>query len=281
MSAEVSVEVSLAQFDAALKEYARATGKGTVDVVRQQARFTVRELIKCTAPNTRGPTAGRIERDVKRVFRTPKALREEVEALIQKRTAAFLSTGHEAVYKVRWRNPRLGKRIEQLFEKHDAVGMEAVWRRVHGAPMNQYLVTNMIDGARLRAAKNPTTGSVPKGARGQSVIYAGNPANLQRFIRERQADVGVAKAGWVAAASALEAPVPSFVRKQTKKFGRVAADLSATAIAPFVLIVNSSTPAIAQDAAYQIVQKAIAERVGAMNKQLRYLHEREARKFNS
>lgn len=277
----MSAEVDLTKFNAALRSYTEATGKGVPEVIKMQARLAVRDLIKQTGPDNSGKTARAIERDIRRVFISPKALRDQIEALIQERTKSFISQDYEAFSKVKWRNLKVGKRIEQLWQKNDARGMEALWRNIHGRgdAMHRLPVTNVIDPKRLDAARSKKTGSVPTMARGQAVIYAGKPANLARFIRERQADIGIAKAGWVAAATALEAPIPAAARKQSKRFGSVQTDLAAAATAPFVLIINSAAPAVAQDAAFKIVQKALDGRAYSINLSVQNMLERAAKKM--
>ena len=66
----MSVEVDLTEFDRAMRDYAEATGKGIADVVRQQSRLLVRDLIKRTGPDSGSKIAKAIDRDVRRVFVT-------------------------------------------------------------------------------------------------------------------------------------------------------------------------------------------------------------------
>ena len=280
MGKVVTAEVDTRQFDIALRRYQQAVSQDMPAVVRAQSRLLVRDLVKAMGPDSRAKAASAIDRDVRRVFKTPKAVREEVEALIHTRTREFLSEGHEVVSKVRWRNQRLGKRIDAVFMKGDATAMEAIWRNVYRNPMNMYPVTDHIEPARMRAARNPKTGSVPKGARGQTVIFAGRDAKIKEFVRQRQADIGIAKAGWMDAAIALDAPVPAFVRKQPRRMGTVTQDLRESALAPFVEVTNHAQPAIAQDAAFHVLQKAVSGRARAMEDDMRRKLERREKEFN-
>lgn len=281
MSDFVMLDVTLQNFNAAVDEYSRVTRKDAAAVVRHQSRLIIRDLVRRTASDRGNPAMRKtIDTNIRRVFKTPSGVREEVESLIKERTTSFISKGYEAVHKVSWRNEKFGKRIVELFDKQDASGMEALWRRAIGNPMLKMPITDQIDGARLRASRNKQ-GYVPRGARGHAVIYAGNPSKLNKFIRERQADINIAKAGWVAAANALDAPgIPAAVKKQTKRFGRVEMDLNEAALAPFVLIVNSADPAVAQDASYGIVEKALQGRTNSILADTRHYLERAAKKFN-
>jgi len=201
----------LREFTSFTRAMVRGTERDVASILKQEARGLCVEMGAATMPLgfREGPAVKfrrRVEGDIGRVFLT-KDDRGKVFKLLERRSRS-LARGF----------------LRALREGNDA--------QVRKYMRDAGLKVEALNPAAHRAARTDPKGRVPKGFQAAEVVSA---PSLRAYIRKQQQLVGLAKAGWYAAAKSLGGRVrrnlesedgkrrteeifPSYVRKLARRF---------------------------------------------------------------
>lgn len=199
----------LDRFNRSIEKFAAESNRSFGDVIRQQAKLLVKDLIRATPPfgrNTfsesfnaqRRAGMDAVERDIRKVF-VP--LRVFVERTNSPKLAAALSSagGLVAVNRV---SRKQGVKRSGV----DMQALEAIFRNIG------------MDGVIIREVKpelheeaRNSKGRVGKRPRSYIVV---DERSINRYIKLKQSHIGKAKAGWMKAAIGLAvAGIPGWIRE--------------------------------------------------------------------
>jgi hypothetical protein len=242
----VELTVDVREFADMIPRLMRATGKSLSAVVKQQARLIVRGsgeggdegLIPYTPP-PKGQEQGKkaVERDINRVFLTAKLARSIMKSfgargMVPAFNRALKTQGAEAALNVlKWgKKEKVTVRQYTALRKGRTVQIRGHTKRAHGngsalgipALMTINSVSETPDPNIHKLRKTPSTGRVRKQQWSQLILQNGS---LTAYIKQIQKRVGITKAGWRAAATALSVTMPSFVRDAPRASGSVRLDL--------------------------------------------------------
>lgn len=165
------------------------------------------------------------------------------------------------------------------------VDADLLLQRLQVKPLIGTLVGRFDAGVAHQAARFGKAQRVPKNQYARQVVT--DPAKLEKYIREREARVGVAKSGWAMAAEAISTAggikagmrgIPAWVRRHVKKYQTGdAADYADAKSRPFVELRNR-VRYIFQVISPQTIQRTIDIQILAMIKRLGIIAAAEAKK---
>lgn len=163
-----------------LRRFAEITGLDMLEEIRVTARVLSVSLARSTQPYGKDKAAqgrgkARVEKDIRKVFVTPSGLYGSLEKEDPATAASF------------WR----------AWKQRDIAAMEDVLRRTRAGSGLEVL---MAPRKSYHEERRNSKGRVVGGKR-PSALVVSSPA-LDKYIRERQARVGLTKAGWAKAAAA-------------------------------------------------------------------------------
>lgn len=181
-----------------INEIVRVTGREGGEVIRQESKLLVQDLVRLTPPFGPAPSTesyGKqrevgehaVERDVRNVF-----------------TVLDLD---------KIRNEGIRERLRLLMRKGDLDGVKGVLKGCK-IPVNTVLLeadAGVHEFARDRRGRVQTW----------KKIYVIRERGVNRYVREMKSHVGRSKAGWAAAAAALGVRLPSWITRHGTSGGSV------------------------------------------------------------
>ena len=227
--------VDISEFTRKLSEYKQLTGKGWQDVVKGQAKLLAQRLMQLTPPNNQGQGSKRVAIDIGRVFLGSEWFTD----------------------KFSFKSQHLQDSITNAVRAQDTNTLQTIFQR---SPKLNRLHIEPFDASKHKAARRNGRVSLPEPF---SFPLSGQ-AQLKTYQKAKQGNVGLAKSGWGACASALGARVPKWANKPGN--GSVE-DKSSLKSNPYVVLTNSVPYFSALDAKQSIVSRALAGRQRDMQKE--------------
>lgn len=252
---EIITVVDLTSFEAALVDYAAATGRECAEVVTDQARLFTRDVMKATPPfetfgnfdeswaAQRRAGLGAIEGDIRRGFQAFEEL------------SLFESP----------RNAELGANFRKAVRGNKPEAARAILK-------NARILDIKPD--RIVAQPTPERHNRLRNQRGR--VYTRLPypfwtllsRPVDRFVRDKQKLVGRLKAGWLAAAIQLGVKgIPQWIQSQRAE-GSIGPLPRYRDNDPRILIVNTVPYVGFQNQEHRFVALALKERTGSMRRAL-------------
>lgn len=197
MSSSIRFHVDLADFGRQIQLLANATKKTLSDVVKDQSRLLVRDLIRSTPPHGTRPikedwTFQRhkgektIETDVRRLF-SPIS---NIKAVMYPTSASHHSRNIRRQY------------LQQMAVHGDWKGLSQALFFMKVTPdLVEMTGTIGVSDYRTKWAKWQKRGRIPKNTRDNTMVWESSAVN--KVVHEIQLRVGWAKAGWLRAAAKL------------------------------------------------------------------------------
>lgn len=215
MADAVSINVDDRDFTRAIRELAEASRRTSAEVVQQQSKLLIRDIIKFQAPTSGPKGKANVKRDILRVFRTPKSGEALAEFLVGNKPDAMKYCDNIRDGSMRLRLQTL---IFRGITPQKLANVLFDMRLVHGRS-SSYAEANQPVPAIHKAARYK--GSVPHNT-GKWVYYTGKRSELNAYIRRVQARVGSGEAGWGKAAMRLGVALPAYVLARATSEGGVA-----------------------------------------------------------
>lgn len=233
-----NIKVDDSDFQRDMTRLASITGKTTREVLKKQAKSLSRRLMDLTPPK-KGLGQGKknVASDIGKIF------------------ADLGGT--------KWKDKTLGKMWQ-------AGNYSGVQKALSGHP--NYLSLPISSYKRIFAQPIPNihksaisrSGRVPKGFK---TLYAvGKKGALKKYIKERQARVGIAKSGWLAAVNTLGATAPQYVKRHGAKRGFIVNKCYGAS--PLIVITNTVKTFPKGMQAEQIVKTAVKGQEMALKKNI-------------
>lgn len=247
------IECDTRYFHHAMRDYQAAMRKDMREVIRQQAKLFVRDILGLMHPKSGPKGRKNVARDIARVFKDPRKLGADALAhsLIANTDEAFALA---ATYDSR----RIASRIRHLATEGNHRVLSAVLARV-GPKAKIHLPEAATVSPKLHKDAI-RRGSVPDWHKGYA--YTGRTSDLARYIKVVQARVGNAKGGWGECAARLGVTLPAFVR--AKAAGRGSCLIDENPDAPSITLINRDPAAVAQDSQFNISARAYDKRVNSI-----------------
>lgn len=238
MSKGINIRVDDSDFQRDMIQLANITGKSVRDVLRKQTKALARRLMDLTPP-TKGLGQGKknVASDIGRVFADLGGTKWEDKSLSRMWSAGNYSgvqrslSNHPDYYSLPV------SRYERIFAQPIP--------NIHWAAINR-------------------SGRVPKGFVTRYAV--GKKGALKKYIRKRQARVGIAKSGWLAAVISLGASAPQYVKRHGAKRGSIVN--KCYGVSPLFIITNAVKTFPRGMKAEQIVKMAIRGQEWALKKNI-------------
>ena len=231
------------EFSRQIAEVIRVTGKSAGEVVRQEGKLFVKDVVKMTppfgtAPTTESLNAQRkvgqkaVERDVRRTFIT--------------------------LDFTKIREARIRKQLEKLARKNDLEGVKRLLRACR-FPVREVLREASMDA---HQAQRDRRGRVQR----SKFIWVLKDRGTRRVIRERKSHVGKAKSGWAKAARGLGVHLTGWISKHSG--AGVFVDRTKDPRQPMIRVGNNVRFIQGTGAQLKIVNRALKNRVRNMKAKL-------------
>lgn len=258
---QISAKVDLAALDTQIEIFAAAVGEAVPKILHTVARGFITDALKATPPfaslNTLKESFG--------------AQRRTGTAAVERQIkTAFVLPSELSIFKAARQTP-FTRRLAEL-APHAGVPGLGFEEMLKNANISGQLIKAPTEALHNRLRNN--RGRITRGRR-QTYIVTDARAR-DRFIKKKQDLVGRAKAGWLPAADALGVSVPAWIRRQAAE-GSVRQG-SYDRHSPYIVITNSVSYMRKQDQDLRILQIALRNRLGALERQLAALR---AGKFNA
>lgn len=247
-----------AGLDAQLDAFAVATGKAVHETVREQAAALIHTRATPGLMGLTPPFSGSLA-DLGSFAEQRRTGREAVARDIQ-RVFPTMTVEEMSIFKKPAKNPDYIARLRKAVEARDITAVTAL--------MQTGKLRGTLVSAPTTALHNSTRGANGGTLRGHRSRYiVTNAAARNRFIREQQAKVGRAKRGWSPAARALGVSgLPAWINHG----GEGSLTVLESGPESLRLRITNSVSYIAKvDQRARIIDKSIANRELAMDRQLR------------
>lgn len=285
----MGVQIDATKLERALRAFVGQTRLQAAQEMRIQARNLAVRLANATQP------FGESE-DVRK--RSEKKIRTEIGRVYMPTwlASSIIARSAKGAGKSPTQNPRQAARAfsslvlgaQKASGKRKYRGLvdaDMLLQRLQVKPLIGTLVSRFDAGVAHKAARFGKAQRVPKNQYVRQVVT--DPAKLEKYIREREARVGVAKSGWAMAAEAISAAggikagmrgIPAWVRRHVKKYQTGdAADYADAKDKPFVELRNR-VRYIFQVISPQTIARTIDIQILAMIKRLGIIAAAEAKK---
>lgn len=285
----MGLQVDATKLQRALKAFVGQTRLQAAQEMRIQARNLAVRLANATQP------FGESE-DVRK--RSEKKIRTEIGRVYMPTwlASSIIARSSKSPGKSPTQNPRQAARAfsslvlgaQKASGKRKYRGLvdaDLLLQRLQVKPLIGTLVSRFDAGVAHKAARFGKAQRVPKNQYVRQVVT--DPAKLEKYIREREARVGVAKSGWAMAAEAISAAggikagmrgIPGWVRRHVKKYQTGdAADYADAKDKPFVELRNR-VRYIFQVISPDTIRRTIDIQILAMIKRLGLIAAAEAKK---
>lgn len=258
MPSSIKFDLNLAEFGRQVQTLANATKRTVGEVVREQARLTVRDLIRSTPPHGKRPimeswTFQRrkgeetIALDVNRLFVDAKSIR----AIVSPTGRAHKGRNLKRQY------------LKQLLDQGRYERITEALFAMHVTPQRLRVIGALTKQAyRQEWTKFQKRGRIPKGV--NSDIFVSRAETITAVIKEIAMKVGFAKAGWMKAAKKLELTrVPAWIARHTDAPGSFV-DLTQDTATPSFTITNDVAYIAYLNAGNRLLNRALGNRQRAM-----------------
>jgi hypothetical protein len=235
----MSFDLSLSNFNRDLEKLIEVTGRAGGVVVRQEAKLFIEDCIALTPPFGQAPSTENskaqekigkdaVARDIGKVFQPLAKLR------------------------VAQGGTPLSRRFQKLIRSRNIPGITAILKNLG---FDNFRVIERVDPA-IHRADRIGNGHV---RRNPVLNYVVNAPSVAQYVRTEQAKVGFAKAGWQAAAAALKAKVPAWIKKHAGAAGSVI-DNTRDKLNPHIIVANEVPYIQKAGQDLRIVQRALDSR---------------------
>jgi hypothetical protein len=224
-----------AGFSRGVRELINITGRSAGDLIRQQARLFLKDVLYLTPPRNKHPLSesfaaqrrtgeAAVRRDIRKVF-------VSVENLHMVKNPT---------------NAKLGKRLRKLSRSGNIAGVQAILRNI-GVSNPQVLASAQ---ASVHKGARDKRGRVARGS-GHFVL---SEASIKSYLKTAQSHVGKWKSGWLACAKHLKVAVPTWISKHSEP-GDYDDQTRNTSHPSFTLINSAAKHQISAD--LQIIETAL------------------------
>jgi len=227
-----SVSVATAEFTSSLREYQKLTKKALKDVLREQAVLLAQRLVKLTPPFSASQGKKAVARDIGRVY--------------------LKSTWWDIFS---FTKQKLGERVKALVRARDTGALEKLFER---SPKLRLIHIESFDPSRHQKMRRNGKVLVPD----PRSFPVSEQSKVNAYINQKKRAVGMAKAGWAAAAAQLGKSAPSWLTKPGTGGATEALDSGS----PEVVLINRVPYFAALDSKANIVARALEGRAKDMEK---------------
>lgn len=234
MSKGINISVDDSDFKRDLIQLAHITGKTVRDVLKKQTKTLSRRLMDLTPP-TEGLAQGRakVASDISKVFADLGGTKWEDKSL----SKMWRAGNYSGVQKALSLHPDY---LSFPIARYERIFAQPI-PNIHWAAINR-------------------SGRVPKGFVTRYAV--GKKGALKKYIRKRQARVGIAKSGWLAATIELGANAPQYVKRHGAKRGSIVN--KCYGVSPLFIITNAVKTFPRGMKAEDIVRRAIQNQEQAL-----------------
>lgn len=241
------IHVSLDGWERELRRYRKLTLKGWPEIIREQMRLLLLRMVKATPPRTRAQGRRKIDADIRRVF------------------ADFGDVRFDAP---RLNNPRFRKAWRQndyhIIQRFLGPGNFTEGYRLASIPDYQVHQTARKDYGAVSRHRQPHVAITRRG-------------KLRAYIRDIQQRVGIAKAGWIAAARDTHARLPQWLNAHGLRYS-TRVDRATRRRNPYYEAHNKAHHLAQLNRGGKIVEFALRARARDMQKRVNHLIKSSARK---
>lgn len=186
----ITFRLKQAEFSRQIEQVIRTTGREASDVVRQEGKLLVQDLVKLTPPFGPSPNS--------ESFSAQRKVGEK--AVERDLTRTFTAIDPDKIH-----NPKIRERIKALTRKGDVQAIQDLLKqcRIPAAGVILEMTTAQ------HQARRDGRGRVKRGKR----LWIVRERSFGRFLREKKKHVGQSKAGWAAAAAALGLKLPAWITR--------------------------------------------------------------------
>lgn len=224
-------DIDFAPFNEAMGRVQEMVNATAAEVLPRESRFFAETLIRLTRPAKQAQGRKRIEKDMSRVY----------VAITDMGT--FINPHLDLAYQMRG--------VAALLPGSNGQGiLYSIGFRGEIGP---------FDRERHRGRRGRDGRVKPSGSR----LVVTNPAALRNYIKERQKNVGMLKAGWLPAVSKFGGKAPAWITRHGDRFGKILDD-SLREADPEIQLTNLVDFARYKDP--DIIERAISIRARAMVK---------------
>lgn len=228
----LSLQVNSAKWRVALERLRNVTRQNMRAFMTEQFRLLLEQIMAFTPPKDRTQGRKRVVADIARVFR-PVDTKETKNA-----------------------------RLKEIIASGDYRAFEAVAR----AAKNGWQA-RPFDPAVVAAARD-NRGRVRRGSRSSFVLGRRDTAALKKFVARKQANVGLARSGWLVALWAVGGRAPSWIINQLQR-GQSAVIDRRNAEKPELWAINRTPWANRRDEGQRIISEAMKSRTNRLATALR------------
>lgn len=241
----MKVQWNFAAFDKAIKDKILITERGASDVVKQETRLFLRDVVKLTPPTGKQPIKENTGTQHKFGLR---AIQRDIRR-------AFIPIEEMSIIKTP-KNPKLAEEIQRYARRQEFESLKEVFRRVN--IKNPLLA---FAAERQHNAVRNSRGVVPKKTVQSIIMRQGSVAD---FTKKKQALSGLSKSGWNKACDGVGVKIPVWIKKHS---GPGIYQGSLIGPRPFITVGNSVDFIQSAGVREQIIQRALDRRAESMRHQ--------------
>lgn len=241
----MTVDWNIAQFRAELEERVLATGRGADDIVEEQTKLFLGDVVKLTPPMGKSP------------FNENLSIQHEIgkKAIAKDIRRAFIPIEDLSILETP-KDLKLAERIERYAKREEYDQLKELFQKV-GIRNNlaAFPTEHLHDAVRNRR------GRVPKGTKQTIVVRRGT---VEDFAKKKEGLSGKAKSGWAKACEAMGVKLPNWIKKHAAP-GLFQRTRSATA--PSITVGNLVPYIQAAGQDLRIINRALERRTESMRHQ--------------
>lgn len=219
---KMTFDIKEAQYKLALNDLIREKRADAAQLLREEARLFVRDVVAFTPPRTKSIGLKAIAKDLAKVYATAaqviKKARESSKQLAVALSAALRNRDYGAFMALLSRTTGASETVR--VKPHHRGGKQVagynVSRRIVSRPMAKWAggaVNNIVDPA-YHIRRRRANGRVA-GERWSQIVFEAK--SLKDYVKLVQSRVGWAKAGWAATAARVGFALPAFIRELAGK----------------------------------------------------------------
>jgi len=244
----LSLRIETAEFISKLQTYKELTGKAMGEVILEQGRLLAIRLTQLTFPKTASVGKRRVAIDVGKVYLQSKWF-----------TDIFS-----------FRNTKYGERLQNAVRSRDAGAVTDIFQN---SPKLNLIRVEPFDASRHARLRRDGRIKIPN----PNSFPVADQSKVRAYEGRRKKNVGTAKSGWAACASALGRNQPSWLnRSGTGKVENHSADTEK----PYIVLTNTVSYFSALDSKAHIVSRALEGRGNDMIKSAKLALKRAAKQAN-
>ena len=181
----MNLHVETENFTSKLYKYQRLTGKSFQDIVREQAKLLAKRLADLSPPKSKAQGSKSVAIDIGKVY--------------------LANDWFENTFQ--FQNQTLGERVKNLVIEKNATDLQAIFQhsgRLNKLHIEPFDAKKHKDARKAGRVNYPEPYSFPLDQQGR----------VKKYTKDKQKNVGMAKAGWAWCYKLLDGTIPSWLSKE-------------------------------------------------------------------